>query len=156
MGSIKIHPLYLGAVTRPLMFVGYQLEPGKIVDLPLIAWYIEGSDKKILVDTGGGDPSKVLPRLLPYKREENQRLENALKKIGVKCEDIDTVIMTHLHWDHSADNALFPKAKMIVQEEELRTARSPFPISAHGYIKSVVEDIKYTVIAGDKEIAKRG
>jgi N-acyl homoserine lactone hydrolase len=154
MPSIKIHPLYLGSITRQTMVFGYWLDPGKIIDAPLIAWYIEGSDKKILVDTGGGDPAKIHPRLNPYRRENDQSIGNALKKIGVACEDIDIVIATHLHWDHSAGNGLFPRAKIIVQEEELQSARSPFPINVHGYIKSIVEDINYTVISGDKEIAE--
>jgi glyoxylase-like metal-dependent hydrolase (beta-lactamase superfamily II) len=152
--SIKIHPLYVGSITRQTMVFGYWLDPGKVMDAPLIAWYIEGSDKRILVDTGGGDPSKIPPRLNPYKRENDQSIENALKKIGVNCEDIDIVIATHLHWDHSAGNGLFPRAKIIIQEEELRSARSPFPINVHGYIKSIVEDIDYTVISGDKRIAR--
>jgi glyoxylase-like metal-dependent hydrolase (beta-lactamase superfamily II) len=153
MPSIKIHPLKVGCITRQTANFGYGLDPGKIIDVPVIAWYIEGSDKRILVDTGGGEPSKVHPRLNPYRREEDQSIENALKKIGVVCGDIDIVIATHLHWDHSAGNGMFPKAKIIVQEEELRSARSPFPIFAHAYIKKIIEDINYTIISGDKEIA---
>jgi glyoxylase-like metal-dependent hydrolase (beta-lactamase superfamily II) len=126
------------------------------MDAPLISWYIEGSDKKILVDTGGVDPTKAHPRWNPYKREKDQSIENVLKKFGMTCEDIDIVIVTHLHWDHCGGNGLFPKAKIIVQQEELQSARSPLPISAHSYshIKTIVEDINYTIISGDKEIAK--
>jgi len=137
-----------------MMTFGYWLEPGKLIDAPLISWYIEGSDQKILVDTGGGDPSEAHPRWRPYKREKDQSIENALNKIGVRCEDVDILIVTHLHWDHSAGNGLFLNAKIIVQEEELRAARSPFPINVHAYIKEIVEDIDYTVISGDQEIAK--
>ncbi|MFC1825333.1 N-acyl homoserine lactonase family protein [Thermodesulfobacteriota bacterium] len=153
MPSLCIHPLHLGTITRQKMAFYYWLEPGRTIDVPLIAWYIEGSDKKILVDTGGGDPSEADPALMPYKRKVNQSIENALKNLGLSCEDIDIVIVTHLHWDHSAGNSLFPKAEIFVQEEELQAARKPFPVIKHGYIKSIVEDIDYTVISGDKEIA---
>lgn len=154
MASLKIRPLHVGTITRQAMTFCYWLDPGKLVDVPLISWYIEGSDKKILVDTGGGDPSEAHPRWKPYTREKDQAIENALKKIGVKCEDIDIVIVTHLHWDHSAGNGLFSKAKIIVQKEELLIARSPFPIMTHAFIKSIVEDINYTVVSGDQEISK--
>ena len=154
MGSLRIYPLHVGTITRQMMTFGYWLEPGKLIDAPLISWYIEGSDKKILVDTGGGDPSQALPRWRPYKREKDQSIENALKKIGVRCEDIDILIVTHLHWDHSAGNGLFRNAKIVVQEEELRSARSPFPINVHAYIKEIVEEIDYTVISGDQQMAK--
>ncbi len=151
MSSIKIHPLHLGTITRQKSSFGYRLAPGKIIDAPLIAWYIEGAEKKILVDTGGGNPADI-PKKAPYRREEGQSIENALKDIGVSVDDIDIVITTHLHWDHCAGNGLFPKAQKLVQEEELRTAEDPFPIYADGYIPSMVKDIRYTVIHGDRQI----
>lgn len=136
------------------MVFGYWLEPDVIIDAPLVAWYIEGPRQKILVDTGGGDPSALAdPRFMPYKRERHQAVENALGGIGVKCEAIDVVIATHLHWDHCAGNRLFPNAKIIVQEEELRAARAPFPIQ-HGYVKELIENVNYTVISGDIEMDK--
>jgi len=149
---IKIHPLNVGTITRPMSGFGFGWER-KVVDVPLIAWYIEGSDKNILVDTGGGDPSKAPPRAAPYKREPEQTLESTLGKIGVKCEDIEIVIATHLHWDHCGDNDLFPKAKFIVQGEELESARAPFPVTVDGYNRRMVDEIDYTVICGDKEVA---
>ncbi len=153
MSSIKIHPLRVGTITRQKMMFAYWLDPGTIIDAPVIAWYIEGSDRKILVDTGGGDPPKMNPRYQPYRRESDESIENALKKIGVGCGDIDLVLATHLHWDHSAGNDLFPKAKILVQEEELRSARSPLPAASHGYVKHIVENIDYAVVSGDQRVA---
>lgn len=154
MSSLKIYPLHVGTITRPAMNFCYGLDPGMLIDVPLLCWYIEGSDKRILVDTGGGDPSEASPSRAPYTREEDQSIENALSKLGLGCEDIDIVIVTHLHWDHCAGNGLFSNARLIVQKEEIQSARSPFPISANSYIKKMVEDISYTIIAGDEKIAK--
>jgi len=151
MKSLRVHPLHVGTITRPMANFCPSLGPGITGDLPLICWYIEGSDKKILVDTGGGDPLEANPRWLPYRRENDQSVENALKKIGVRCEDIDIVIITHFHWDHAAGNALFKDAKIIVQEKELQYARSPE--AAGACHPGIVENIAYTVIAGDKEIS---
>jgi glyoxylase-like metal-dependent hydrolase (beta-lactamase superfamily II) len=64
------------------------------------------------------------------------------------------VIVTHLHWDHCGSNDLFPRAKIIVQKEELETARSPFPSTTHAYIRRVVDNVDYTIISGDKEVAR--
>jgi len=153
MSSIKIHPLHVGTITRQKMTFAYWLDPGTIIDAPIIAWYIEGSNKRIVVDTGGGDPATSGSHRQPYRRDKDQSIENALKKIGISCQEIEIVVATHLHWDHSAGNDLFPRAKIIVQEAELQYARSPFPANAHGYIKDIVEKVQYTVIAGDREIA---
>lgn len=149
----KIYPLNLGTITRPMSVFGYGFG-SEIVDVPLISWYIEGADKKILVDTGGGDPLTAIPRAAPYQRSAEQSLENALQKIGVACRDIDIVVVTHLHWDHCGGNDLFPQSRVIIQKEELESARSPFPITAEGYIPKMVHDIDYEVISGDKQISK--
>jgi glyoxylase-like metal-dependent hydrolase (beta-lactamase superfamily II) len=151
---IKIHPIHLGTITRQKMAFYYWLEPGKTMDVPLISWYIEGSDKKILVDTGGGDPNEANPRWFPYRREKEQAIENALERLGVRCDEIDAVIVTHMHWDHCLGNNQFPKAKIFVQKEELKMAHTPFPINRSGYLKKIVEEIDYTIISGDREIAK--
>lgn len=154
MTSLKIHPLHLGSITREKFLFSYWYKPGTIIDAPIISWYIEGAGKKILIDTGGGDPRFLAdPRFKPYKREEHQAIENALKKIGVDCEDIDIVIASHLHWDHCAGNRLFQNARIMVQKDELMAARAPFPVQ-HGYAKSLIEGIDYTVISGDVEIAE--
>ncbi|AGI48474.1 Zn-dependent hydrolase, including glyoxylase [Thermoplasmatales archaeon BRNA1] len=48
----------------------------------------------------------------------------ALKQIGkVFPEDIDTVVLTHVHPDHIGNNGMFPKAKVIIHSgEELEGA----------------------------------
>jgi N-acyl homoserine lactone hydrolase len=149
----RILPLNLGTITRPMSGFGYGFG-STVIDVPLIGWYIEGSDKKIVVDTGGGDPAKAIPRAAPYKREEDQSLEKALRKIGVRCDEVDIVVVTHLHWDHCGENDLFPNAKILIQRKELESAQSPFPITAEGYIRRMVDEIPYTVISGDKKISK--
>jgi glyoxylase-like metal-dependent hydrolase (beta-lactamase superfamily II) len=150
---MKIHPLHVGTITRPMSGFGYGFE-SKVIDVPLICWYIEGSDKNILVDTGGGDPARAPARAAPYERKKEQSLENALKRIGVECGEIDLVVVTHLHWDHCGENDLFPKAKIFIQRQELESAKSPFPITAGGYIRKMVEEIDYTAISGDRRIAE--
>jgi glyoxylase-like metal-dependent hydrolase (beta-lactamase superfamily II) len=61
---------------------------------------IQDENKNILVDTGN-------PR-------DEKRLINALKKKGLKPEDIDIVVITHFHPDHVGCNHLFKNARFIV------------------------------------------
>jgi len=152
VAELKIHPLHVASFIRPKQTFGFWLEPGKTIEAPHVAWYIEGADKKIVVDTGGPDPETV-PQAAPYWRDEGQSLEGELKKVGVDCQEVDVVILTHLHWDHCGGIGYFPQAEILVQEEELRSARTPPPLFAVGYIKSIVEADNYTVISGDQEIA---
>ncbi len=56
------------------------------------------SDKNILVDTGGFG-------------QEKQIIAN-LKKEGLNPENIDIVLLTHLHLDHTINMHFFPRAKI--------------------------------------------
>ena len=152
MSNLKIYPLHVGSFVRPKQTFGFWLEPGTNIEAPLIAWYIAGSDKKILIDTGGPDP-EIVPQAAPYWRDEGQSLISELERVGVRPEEIDIVVLTHFHWDHCANIGLFPQAKVIVQETELVSARSPLPLFAKGYIPEIVNSGTFCPVSGDQEIA---
>ncbi len=62
-------------------------------------------DKKILIDTGSnGDRGNLL---------------RGLRELGIGPEDINYVILTHLHYDHCQNLEIFPNAKVFVCEREL-------------------------------------
>src|SRR5271163_4424020 len=69
-----------------------------------------------------------------YSFPANDPLTESLAKEGVKPEDIDLVINTHLHFDHAGGNTrlvdgravpAFPKAKYVVQKTEMEHALRP-------------------------------
>jgi N-acyl homoserine lactone hydrolase len=60
----------------------------------------------------------------------NGRRELLLKRLlerGLRPADIDTVVLTHAHWDHCLNIDLFPNAEVIVHENERRYAQAPDP-----------------------------
>ena len=155
MSDIRIHPLHVGTISRHKDSFTYKLGYGQHIDVPLIAWYIEGAEKKILVDTGGCHPEDpdLKPWVSPYSRPEDQSLLNVLKnKLGLAPDDIEVVIISHLHWDHCSGNDLFPKAEFIVQKKELESAKNPIPLFTPIYVKKFIDNFPYTVVDGDKEI----
>jgi len=94
---------------------------------------IRSSGKTILVDTGYGDKltAKERERLNLYGE---RRLLRALERLGVRAEDVDIVINTHLHADHCGGNTMnqggevvptFPNAEYWIQRRELADARYP-------------------------------
>ncbi len=95
-----------------------------------VAAYIGGAKKKIVVDMGPPDMERSL-KYHPYfkvePRRPDQEMEGALLKIGVKPEEIDIVVLTHLHWDHVGEVAKFTNAEFIVSHEELKFALDPPP-----------------------------
>jgi N-acyl homoserine lactone hydrolase len=134
MSGISIHPLYLGTFpsVEKSIFT-YACNQGLKFRACCIGWYIAGASKKILVDTGPSEPdlaARYHPHVgLNYKVPLGQ----ALSKVGVKPQEIDIVIFTHLHWDHCYNLESLSNAKFFVQKEEIQYAVSPLPIHQVGY-----------------------
>jgi glyoxylase-like metal-dependent hydrolase (beta-lactamase superfamily II) len=53
------------------------------------------------------------------------RLEERLADFDLKPADIDTVVMTHAHWDHAQNFDLFPNAPMLLHPKERKYAQKP-------------------------------
>jgi len=49
--------------------------------------------------------------------------EAVLAKTGLRCEDVDTLILTHLHFDHAGNFDAFPHARIYVQRTEFERWR---------------------------------
>ncbi|WP_158751337.1 MBL fold metallo-hydrolase [Streptomyces bicolor] len=52
-------------------------------------------------------------------------LRNALARHGLTAEQIDTVVLTHAHWDHVQNIDLFPRATLVLHPDERRYAHLP-------------------------------
>lgn len=150
MTHYTIAPLNLGTITRDTSSMAYMTNPGVKVVLPVFAWLVRGGGRNILVDTGGIEPDGV--RFTPYTREASQELPNVLKTHGLSCDDIDTVVLTHLHWDHASQNHLFTKAKIYVQAREMRYAVTPLPCQTKSYDAKQIFRSEYTIIDGDFQL----
>jgi len=83
--------------------------------VPYIIWCIETPAGPIVVDTAY-HPDYVTAEWM----QGNQFIEPAqlLSEIGVKSDEVRTVIVTHFHIDHFTGFDFFPKAEFIIQREE--------------------------------------
>jgi glyoxylase-like metal-dependent hydrolase (beta-lactamase superfamily II) len=73
---------------------------------------------RVIVDTGG-----------PWDRPT---ILKALRREGIRPEDIDHVICTHGHSDHTGNNNLFPNATLIVSYDVCKGDLYTFHDFAHG------------------------
>ncbi len=58
MTKYKIHPIVMGTKVFDKSMMTYQFNNGEEYVIPIYTWYIEGGDKKILIDTGEMNPVK--------------------------------------------------------------------------------------------------
>ncbi|MDY0393472.1 N-acyl homoserine lactonase family protein [Virgibacillus halophilus] len=87
--------------------------------LPYCYVLIKGNGHNILVDVGfnNKDYGKVLADR--FGVENWQSPKTVLKEVDVKPEDIDTVFVTHAHFDHFGNIEDFPNATFYMQEKEI-------------------------------------
>jgi glyoxylase-like metal-dependent hydrolase (beta-lactamase superfamily II) len=94
---------------------------------------VRGDGFTALVETGLGDKWDAKARAL-YAIDPVPSLAAELEARGVRPEDVDAVVVSHLHFDHaggattvSGGRAVpaFPNAILYVQAEELEHARTP-------------------------------
>ena len=105
-----------------------------------------------MVDTGANAETAIARGRSREDVKQIQSLEEGLAKFGLKPGDIDTVIITHLHWDHIELAHRYVNARFLVQEDELSFALNPHPAVIF-YNKSKFEGVKFEVIKGDCQIA---
>jgi glyoxylase-like metal-dependent hydrolase (beta-lactamase superfamily II) len=156
--DLTIRPINLGTLRIDKSLNTYMVHCGVPLDQPMLAFYIEGASKRILVDTGPPDPDWAAKHHRPITVTDEQRLPRALSQVGVSVEEIDVVIHTHLHWDHAFNGQLFKNAQFFVQRSELAFAAAPIPTQIRGYQSPATGlvppylGIRYTVLDGDAEI----
>ena len=149
--AYKVHKLQLGTLGMEKGLMTYFVDYGKDLsaDWPIMFFYIEGPEEKILVDTGG--PAELNNKFW-FGGKDIRTFEEALTSVNLKPEDIDVIIATHFMFDHMLNAQKCPNARIYVQEEELKFAYSPHPIIAGCYSTSYLRDLKFIPIRGEQEI----
>lgn len=85
--------------------------------LDYFVWAIVGGGRTIVVDLGFD--------AVEAQRRGRQLLRcpsEGLRMIGIEAERVEDVIVTHMHYDHCGNLSKFPKARLHLQEREMRYA----------------------------------
>jgi glyoxylase-like metal-dependent hydrolase (beta-lactamase superfamily II) len=170
----------------PIVTSQFRLDGGSMFgSVPKVLWErkspADGSNRillnvnSLIVETGGqvvfieaGMGSKFDSKQKEVYALSDRDAAEGLREAGFSPEDIDMVILTHLHFDHAGGSTslnesgdpvpVFSRARFIVQEEELKEAREPHPLAAGSYdtrdFEPLIESGRIETVDGDREVAQ--
>lgn len=133
------------------------------LDLNLLLLKVRG--KTILVDTGCGDVGTERDRKI-YGLDAPSQLEASLRTCGVLPDELDTVVFSHLHFDHSGGGlkrdseqrvvTRFPRARYFVQRLEWQEATHPNERTRATYVPEYIQAYERSgqvvTVDGEEEI----
>jgi glyoxylase-like metal-dependent hydrolase (beta-lactamase superfamily II) len=165
LGAFEIDLIQDGLFSlSPEDFVGKVPQPDQRIRVGVNCLLIRSAERIVLIDSGvGSKPRRNFVE--SYEMEWPRRLISRLGKLRVRNEDISTVILTHLHWDHAGGatslNAegnvepTFPRAEYFVQRKEWEEAQKAPPDSMDYLPEDFIplkESGVLTLLDGDSEI----
>lgn len=128
----------------------YLMQVGSMPEyqIPIVCYLVQtGDGKNILIDTG-------LPEVMPEGESEfvnGKDVIQQLASLGLKPDDIDTVISTHYDGDHAGRHASFKKAQYVVQRvHHLDAATNPRFAAIRSEWDQPMERIR--LVDGDTEL----
>jgi N-acyl homoserine lactone hydrolase len=149
----KVIALKMGTLWVDRSTLTYGSGFGEKVEIPVWAAAIEGGGRRILVDTGIADPQWVSHHVAPCAQAPDEGLEAALRHIGWTPDSVDTVINTHLHYDHCDNNCLLPNATFYVSRREWEAASRPIATQSSIYngawVRPPLSCLDYQLVAAD-------
>jgi glyoxylase-like metal-dependent hydrolase (beta-lactamase superfamily II) len=154
-----------GVVPKPLWSKTVEVDERNTIPQDTTCLLVEGEGRRVLIDTGYGPKIGEKQRRI-ISSEPGDPLARSLEARGLTRDDIDTVILSHLHFDHAGggvsqtdDGQLVPafrNAEYVVQrrEWEIATARHPELLPAYPLenILPLEDSGRLRFIDGDVEI----
>lgn len=121
---------------------------GKPFDVPVPFFLIQHNGKNILFDSGNALEAAINPKehwgeatnAYYPQMEENEYVVNQLKNIlNIQPEEIDYLILSHLHLDHAGGVGAFPNATYVVHQKEFDWAFNPKCTQKSAYIMKDID-----------------
>jgi glyoxylase-like metal-dependent hydrolase (beta-lactamase superfamily II) len=181
VGSLRIHALdagrqrldggaMFGVVPKPLWEKRIPADARNRIPLALRCLLVEAPEALVLVDTGIGNKEDDRFREIYGVENEGEptRLEDAIRAAGFAPDDIDIVLLTHLHFDHAGGATVrgvdgtvspaFPGARHVVQRGELDFAASPSERVRASYLERNLAPLTragiWSLVEGEAEITR--
>ncbi|WP_066063389.1 YtnP family quorum-quenching lactonase [Neobacillus soli] len=149
-----------GVVPKGLWSKKYPCNEKNQIELPTDPILIQMDGKNLLVESGLGKGKLTEKQLRNFGVARESELEESLGKLDLKADEIDYVLMTHLHFDHAGGltklvdgqyKSTFPNAKIIASQVEWDEMRKPNIRSKNTYWIENWEAIETQVVPFDEK-----
>ena len=149
-----------GVVPKPLWEKKYPCNEKNQIELRTDPILIQTDGLNILVESGLGYDKLTDKQKRNFGVLEESQVNEDLEKLALSPLDIDYILMTHLHYDHSNGltklvggeyTSSFPNAKIIVSQTEWDEMRNPNIRSKNTYWKENWEPIQEQIQTFDEE-----
>lgn len=144
LGSLDVHIVadaafrldggaMFGVVPKVLWERPFPADAKNRIGLATNCLLVKGEGFTAVVESGLGEKWTEKSRAL-YAIDHETTLPRSLQRLGVRPEDVDALILSHLHFDHAGGATrlegertvpAFPNATLYVQQTELAHARAP-------------------------------
>ncbi|WP_181349930.1 MBL fold metallo-hydrolase [Thalassobacillus sp. CUG 92003] len=150
-----------GVVPKPLWSKKYPVNEKNQIELRTDPILVELDGKRLLIDSGIGNDKLTEKQRRNFGVLEQSEIEHSLSQLGLTCEDIDYLLMTHLHFDHAcgiskfADDSLipmFPNAVIYTTEVEWQEMKDPNIRSQNTYWPDNWKPVQHLVHTFEQEI----
>jgi len=145
--STKLYFFECGTLKSQKHFFTLNKGIGEPFEVPVPFFLIQHNGKNILFDTGNAleaakNPEKhwgeIIAAYYPVMSEE-QYVVNQLKSMSIEPEDINYVILSHLHLDHAGGVGDFTNATYITHQKEVQWAFNPECSQKGAYIMQDID-----------------
>ena len=156
---------FFGVVPKTLWSKRIQADELNRIPLGFNCYLIRTGDHTVLVETGAGDKQSAVARERMKLPPESEPLPDVIARHGFDPESIDTVINSHLHFDHCGGNtilgngsarAAFPRARYFAPRGEWEHGHERLSRDAISYIDAnydpLVDSGQMTLVEGDCEV----
>lgn len=152
-----------GVVPKPLWSKKYEVNEYNQIELRTDPLFFQWEGKNVLIESGIGKGKLNEKQKRNYGVHEESDIKASLSSLGLTPNDIDVVLMTHMHFDHACGLTkfegeelvpVFPNAVIYTSQVEWDEMRNPNVRSRNTYWKENWESIQSQVetFKGEMEV----